>query len=126
MTDAEPRCRHELLSGQCAPCEEGAALAVMRASHPGPTAQVRQLVDALKARGSGRKTAKPERKVLAEQVMRAEAFLSTAHRRSARRIVAAPHEQARLAREQRRREDRLADVQTSWVTPQNVGRGKCS
>lgn len=119
------RCVHDLLPGQCGVCIAATAVKPRKRAVTA-TARVRRLAAALRAQEAGRTRSRAERKLLAEQVRRAETPLSKAERREARRIVDQPRREAAARRRTRIHEDKLADIHTPWVVSQNVGRGKRS
>jgi len=125
---AVPRCQHDMLPGQCAPCAEARARrkALAKPDVRAATPQMRRLIDALLAERRGSGKSKAVRKALAASVREAEAPLSKADRRLARRIATERQPQLRPTRAQLIHEDKLAGIHRSWVSPQNVGRGKRS
>jgi hypothetical protein len=83
---------------------------------------MRRLIEALIAEQRGAGKTKAVRKALAAKVRDAEAPLSKADRRLARRVAAErPPPRAQLVEE-----DKLAGIHRLWVSPQNVGRGRRS
>lgn len=123
-TDDPGRCRHEMLPGQCGICRVPPPTQRTFSTRPRPA--VVALVRALRAQYRGRHLPKRERRPLAERVRAAEAGLSKAELREARRIVDAALVAAEQRRTTRAREDKLADIYRPFIRPENVGRGKRS
>jgi hypothetical protein len=113
-----------MLPKQCAPCADARARrkSLAKPEVRAATSQMRRLIEALVAEQRGAGKTKAVRKALAAKVREAEAPLSKADRRLARRVAAErPPPRAQLVEE-----DKLAGIHRPWVSPQNVGRGRRS